>query len=61
MQRDRYWQKVSLRRGRRPADLSGPDFLLYSLADGTHPRNRVSLRDDSLAAENLRIQAGIAG
>jgi hypothetical protein len=30
----RRYQKVNLGRGRRPADLTGPYFLRYSLADG---------------------------
>jgi hypothetical protein len=32
--KDRRYQKVNLGRGRRPADLTGPYFLRYSLADG---------------------------
>jgi hypothetical protein len=39
--KDRRYQKVNLGRGRRPADLSGPYFLRYSLADGTHPWEHV--------------------
>jgi integrase len=33
----RRYQKVNLGRGRRPADLTGPYFLRYSLAEGTRP------------------------
>ena len=33
----RRYQKVNLGRGRRPADLTGPYFLRYSLADSTRP------------------------
>ena len=33
----RRYQEVNLGRGRRPADLTGPYFLRYSLADGTRP------------------------
>jgi integrase len=33
----RRYQKVNLGRGRRPADLTGPYFFRYSLADGTRP------------------------
>jgi len=33
----RRYQKVNLGRGRRPADLTGPYFLRYLLADGTRP------------------------
>jgi hypothetical protein len=29
----RRYQKINLGRGRRPADLTGPYFLRYSLAD----------------------------
>lgn len=39
--KDRRYQKVNLGRGRRPADLTGPYFLRYSLADGTRPREPV--------------------
>jgi hypothetical protein len=31
------YQKVNLGRGRRPADLTSPYFLRYSLANGTRP------------------------
>ena len=37
----RRYQKVNLGKGRRPADLSGPYFLRYSLADGTRPWEHV--------------------
>jgi hypothetical protein len=33
----RRYQKVNLGRGHRPADLAGPYFLRYSVADGTRP------------------------
>jgi hypothetical protein len=33
----RRYQKVNLGHGRRPADLTGPYFLRYSLADGSRP------------------------
>jgi hypothetical protein len=41
----RRYQKVNLGRGRRPADLTGPYFLRYSLGDGTRPWEHV---DDDL-------------
>jgi hypothetical protein len=37
----RRYQKVNLGRGHRPADLKGPYFLRYSLADGTRPWEHV--------------------
>ncbi|MBV8052629.1 MAG: hypothetical protein JOZ80_15670, partial [Acidobacteriaceae bacterium] len=37
----RRYQKINLGRGRRPADLTGPYFLRYSLADGTSPWEHV--------------------
>ena len=39
--KDRRYQRVNLGRGRRPADLTGPYFLRYSLADGTRPWEHV--------------------
>ncbi len=44
----RRYQKVNLGPGRRPADLTGPYFLRYSLADGTRPWEAVG--DDLDAA-----------
>jgi hypothetical protein len=35
--KSRRYKKVNLGKGRRPADLTGPYFLRYSLIDGTRP------------------------
>ena len=43
--KNRRYQKVNLGRGRRPADLTGPYFLRYSLADGTWDEQREAFGD----------------
>ena len=53
----RRYQKVNLGRGRRPADLSGPYFLRYSLADGTRPWEHVGDDLDEAIAARDRKQA----
>src|SRR5262249_38978413 len=54
---DRRYQKVNLGRGRRPADLTGPYFLRYSLADGTRPWEHVGDDLDEAIAARDRKQA----
>ena len=54
---DRRYQKVNLGRGRRPADLTGPYFLRYSLADGTRPWELVGDDLDEAIAARDRKQA----
>jgi len=53
----RRYQKVNLGRGRRPADLTGPYFLRYSLADGTRPWEAVGDDLDSAIDAQKRKQA----
>jgi len=49
--KDRRYQKVNLGRGRRPADLTGPYFLRYSLPDRTRPWESVGDNlDEAIAA-----------
>ena len=50
-------QKVNLGRGSRPADLTGPYFLRYSLADGARPWEAVSDDLDSAIDAQKRKQA----
>jgi hypothetical protein len=51
----RRYQKVNLGRGRRPADLTGPYFLRYSLADGTRPWEQVGDDlDEAIAARERK-------
>jgi hypothetical protein len=51
----RCYQKINLGRGRRPADLTGPYFLRYSLADGTRPWEPVGDDlDEAIAARERR-------
>jgi hypothetical protein len=53
----RRYQKVNLGRGRRLADLTGPYFLRYSLADGTRPWEGVGDDLDSAIDAQKRKQA----
>lgn len=53
----RRYQKVDLGRGRRPADLTGPYFLRYSLPDGTRPWEPVGDDLDEAIAARDRKQA----
>ena len=53
----RRYQTVNLGRGRRPADLTGPYFLRYSLADGTRPWEHVGDDLDEAIAARERKQA----
>jgi len=53
----RRYQKVNLGRGRRPADLTGPYFLRYSLADGTRPWEHVGDDLDEAIAARERKQS----
>src|SRR5580692_9462900 len=53
----RRYQKVNLGRGRRPADLTGPYFLRYSLAGGTRPWELVGDDLDSAIDSQKRKQA----
>ncbi|HYL14444.1 MAG TPA: hypothetical protein VEV41_15485, partial [Terriglobales bacterium] len=53
----RRYQKVNLGRRRRPADLTGPYFLRYSLADGTRPWEPVGDDLDEAIAARDRKQA----
>jgi hypothetical protein len=53
----RRYQKVNLGRGRCPADLTGPHFLRYSLADGTRPWEHVGDDLDEAIAARERKQA----
>jgi len=55
--KDRRYQKVNLGRGRRPADLTGPYFLRYLLADGTPPWEHVGDDLDEAIAARERKQA----
>ena len=55
--KDRRYQKVNLGRGRRPADLTGPYFLPYSLADGSRPWEHVGDVLDEASAVRERKQA----
>ena len=55
--KDRRYQKVNLGRGRRPADLTGPYFLRYSLPDGTRPWEIVGDDLDEAIAARERKQA----
>jgi hypothetical protein len=49
------YQKVNLGRGRRPADLTGPYFLRYSLADGSRPWElAVDDLDEAVAARERK-------
>jgi hypothetical protein len=53
--KSRRYQKVNLGRGRRPADLTGPYFLRYSLADGTRPWEHVGDDlDEAIAARERK-------
>ena len=53
----RLYQKVNLGRGRRPADLTGPYFLRYSLADGTRRWEHVGDDlDEAIAARERSLQ-----
>lgn len=46
---------MNLGRGRRPADLTGPYFLRYSLADGTRPWEYVGDDlDEAIAARECK-------
>ena len=51
--KNRRYQKVNLGRGRRPADLTGPYFLRYSLADGTRSWEHVG---DDLRSGEARLR-----
>src|SRR5258708_9093938 len=51
----RRYQKVNLGRGRRPADLTGPYFLRYSLADGTRPWETNSSRQSTPRSASRHI------
>ena len=53
----RRYQKVNLGRGRRPADLTGPYFLRYSLADGSRPWEHVGDDLDEAVVARERKQA----
>ena len=53
----RRYQKVNLGRGRRPANLAGPYFLRYSLADGTRPWEPVGNDLDAAIEAQKRKQA----
>lgn len=53
----RRYQKLNLGRGRRPADLTGPHFLRYSLVDGTRPWELVGDDLDEAIAARKRRQA----
>jgi hypothetical protein len=53
----RRYQKLNLGRGRRPADLTGPYFLRYSLADGTRPWEAVGDDLDVAIEPQKRKQA----
>lgn len=53
----RRYQKINLGRGRRPADLTGPYFLRYSLADGTRPWEHLGDDLDDAIAARERKQA----
>jgi len=53
----RRYQKVNLGPGRRPADLTGPYFLRYSLANGTRPWEHVGDDLDEAIAARERKQA----
>jgi hypothetical protein len=55
--KDRRYQEVNLGRGRRPADLTGPFFLRYSLADGARPWEHVGDDLDEAIAARERKQA----
>jgi hypothetical protein len=55
--KSRRYQKVNLDKGRRPADLAGPYFLRYSLADGTRPWEHVGDDLDEAIAARERKQA----
>jgi len=55
--KSRRYQKVNLGRGRRPADLTGPYLLRYSLADGTRPWEHVGEDLDEAIAARERKQA----
>src|ERR1700751_5874680 len=53
----RRYQKFNLGRGRRPADLAGPYFLRYSLAEGTRPWEAVGDDLDAAIDAQKRKQA----
>ena len=53
----RRYKKVNLGKGRRPADLAGPYFLRYSLADGSRPWEHVGDDRDEAIAAREREQA----
>jgi hypothetical protein len=53
----RRYQKVNRGRGRRPADLTGPYFLRYSLADGTRPWEHVGDDLDEAISARERKEA----
>jgi len=55
--KSRRYQKVNRGRGRRPADLNGPYFVRYSLADGTRPWEHVGDDLDEAIAARERKQA----
>lgn len=55
--KSRRYQKVNLGKGRRPADLTGPYFLRYSLADGSRPWEHVGDDLDEAIAARERKQA----
>ena len=56
----RRYQKVDLGRGRCPADLTGPYFLRYSLADGTRPWEAVGDDLDSAIDAQKRKQDALS-
>jgi hypothetical protein len=47
-------QKVNLGKGRRPADLTGPYFLRYSLTDGSRPWQHVGDDLDEASARERK-------
>ena len=55
--KDRRYKRVNLGPGRRPADLSDPYFLRYSLADGTCPWEPVGDDLDAAIEAQKRKQA----
>jgi hypothetical protein len=54
--KNRRYKKVNLGPGRRPADLAGPYFLRFSLADGTRPWEPVGTDLDAAIEAQKRKQ-----
>ena len=53
--KSRRYRKINLGRGRRPADLTGPYFLRYSLANGTRSWEHVGDDlDEAIAARDRK-------